>query len=192
MRISLILALLLLAAAPAQADFAAGQAAREKRDFAAAAKEWQPEAEKGEVRSMVGLGELYLRGDGVKEDPRTAADWFKRAADKGYAEGQFAYGQLLRDGNGLRRDLRAAAEMFLKAALQKNFNAQFALGRMYELGQGVDQDDVKALAWYMISRDSGNPFADERATRLSLEMSAESIAASEKLAKDIPAKGAKL
>lgn len=192
MRNILALALLLLAAAPASADFAAGQAAREKRDYATAIKEWQPLAEKGDLQAQVGLGELYLRGDGVKEDPRAAADWFKRAADKGFAEGQYALGVLMRDGTGVRKDMRAGAELFLKAALQMHAGAQFALARMYELGLGVDQDDVKALAWYTLSRDSGNPFADERAIRLSLEMSVEAIAAGEKLAKDIPTKGAKL
>jgi uncharacterized protein len=192
MRNLIVLALLVLLAAPAQADFAAGQAAREKRDYATAIREWQPLAEKGDLRAQVGLGELYLRGDGVKEDPRAAADWFKRAADKGFAEAQYALGVLTRDGNGVRKDLRAGAELFLKASLQKNSAAQFALARLYELGQGVDQDDVKALAWYMVSSENGNPFADERATRLSLEMSAEAIAAGEKLAKDIPTKGVKL
>ncbi|MSO71018.1 MAG: sel1 repeat family protein [Alphaproteobacteria bacterium] len=155
-------------------------------------KEWQPLAEKGDLQAQVGMGELYLRGDGVKEDPRAAADWFKRAADKGFADGQYALAVLLRDGTGVRRDLRACAELFLKASLQKHSGAQFALARLYELGQGVDQDDAKALAWYMLSRDNGNPFADERAIRLSLEMSTEKIAAGEKLAKEIPTKGAKL
>ncbi len=183
---------LALVAAPAFADYEAGLAARDKRDYATALKEWQAAADKGDLRATVGLGELHLRGDGVRVDPRMAADWFRRASDKGFADGQYAYAVLLRDGNGVQKSLRAAAELFLKASLQKHSGAQFALARLYELGQGVDQDDAKALAWYIVSRDTGNPFADERATRLSLEMSAESIAAGEKLAKDIPTKGAKL
>jgi TPR repeat protein len=192
MRAAFGLSLLLLVAAPAFADYDAGVAARDRQDYAAAIKEWQPLAEKGDVRSQVALGELYLRGDGVRTDPRAAADWFRRAADKGFADGQYALAVLIRDGNGVRKDLLAAAELFLKASLQKHAGAQFALARLYELGQGVEQDDVKALAWYIISRDTGNPFADERATRLSLEMPAESITAGEKLAKEIPLKGAKL
>lgn len=98
-------ALLSLAIAlPALADFASGLAAYQKGDYAAAAKEWRPEAEQGDAPSQYNLGLLYLDGHGVPQDPTEAAKWFRRAAEQGYTEAQHNLGALYGSGQGVRRD----------------------------------------------------------------------------------------
>ena len=50
------------------ADLAGGIAALERNDFATAAKEFKPLAEKGDVNAQLQLGYLYYHGKGVKQD----------------------------------------------------------------------------------------------------------------------------
>jgi len=46
--------------------------------------------EKGDVRAMTLLGELYARGYGIARDDAKAADWYRLAADRGDREAMFA------------------------------------------------------------------------------------------------------
>ncbi len=185
-----VLALWLLAPpGHAWADFAAGQAAYERQDYALARKEWEPAAEHGDARALFGLGTLYHRGDGVRADPRMAARLFRVAADKGHAEAQFAYGMALREADGLPRDRLAAGTWFLRAARQGHAAARYALGGMYEQGLGVDHDDAKALAWYRLAAEVGHYYATERANRLTLNSSYEKIKEAEGLTLDLLVKG---
>ncbi|MSO71019.1 MAG: sel1 repeat family protein [Alphaproteobacteria bacterium] len=169
-----------LHAGVAWADFGAGVRAWAKGDYAVAIKERQPLAEKGEARAQHALGQLYLAGDGVRRDPRAAADLFKRAADQGLADGQFALGQMIRDGVGMSADPHAAGGWFLKAAKQGHAGARYALGALFEQALGVTNDAGRALAWYRLAVEAGHPYAIERGNRLSLNSSAEAIRAGER------------
>lgn len=162
------------------ADFDAGERARARGDFAAAIKEWQPLATQGDARAQHALGRLYLLGDGVRRDPRAAADWFKRAADQGLPDGQFDLGQMIRDGVGMAADPHAAGAYFLKAAAKGHAGARYALGALFEQALGVTDDPGRALAWYRLAAEAGHPFAVERGNRLSLNSSAEAIRAGER------------
>lgn len=83
------------------ADFDAGMRAANVGDFAAAAREWRPLAERGVARAQYFLGELYEEGRGVARDYAEAAKWYRRAAEQGHAQGQNALGILYAEGRGV-------------------------------------------------------------------------------------------
>lgn len=85
MRRILPLALALaLIAAPAAADFGAGQRDFLAGDYAAALGHWRPLAEAGDPAAQYALGVLHDRGLGVALDPAAARRWFEAAAGQGY------------------------------------------------------------------------------------------------------------
>ena len=77
------LALALMIAAPAGADYEAGQRAWDAGLRNVAIAEWQTSAEAGEARSMLALGRVYLQGLGVPQNYVEAHKWFNLAASRG-------------------------------------------------------------------------------------------------------------
>jgi uncharacterized protein len=94
----------LIASIPAWADFQAGLDAYQKRDYVAAAKEWQPLADQGDAVAQYNLGLLYLDGHGVPQSLAQAVDWFRRAAEQDYAPAQHNLGAMYGSGQGVKRD----------------------------------------------------------------------------------------
>ena len=84
-RVGLMAALFaaLTAAAPAWADYAAGQRAWEADRFVEAISEWEAAAAEGDRRAMVTLGRIYRRGIGTPQDYIMAHMWLNLAAGLG-------------------------------------------------------------------------------------------------------------
>lgn len=99
-----LLALSLIAAVPALADFQAGLDAYKKGDYAAAAKEWRPLAEQGSAAAQRNMGYLYLDGHGVPQDYGEAVMWIRRSAEQDDTEAQHELGALYGAGKGVKRD----------------------------------------------------------------------------------------
>jgi TPR repeat protein len=100
---SLALPLLLTLTASA-ADFSTGLSAYQKKDYAAAVKEWRPLAEMGDAPSQFNLGLLYVDGLGVPQDYGQALTWFTRSAQQDYAKAQLNLGAMYGAGRGVKRD----------------------------------------------------------------------------------------
>ena len=78
-----MLALMLLSAAPAGADYETGQRAWEAGQRDVAIAEWRAGANAGEAQAMLALGRLYLRGVGLPQNYVQAHKWFNLAASRG-------------------------------------------------------------------------------------------------------------
>ena len=78
-----ILAVVLIAAQPANADFDAGQQAWDAGNVSEAVTQWQAAANAGDRRAMLELGRLYDKGLGVIQDYVEAHKWFNLAASRG-------------------------------------------------------------------------------------------------------------
>ena len=63
--VALVLSIVCLAA-PAWADFKAGENAYHRGDYATAMREWQPLAKQGHAVAQYNLGLLYANGQGVQ------------------------------------------------------------------------------------------------------------------------------
>ena len=156
---------LVLAAAAAHADYAAGQKAYDAGDYAASMREWRPLAEAGDADAQWGVGIIYRFGRGVAVDNEKAVRWYTRSARQGNMYGQYALGYMFNNGLGVPRDglnkLRARC-LYLLSAKQGNADAQYALYLLYrKLG-----DSDEGNRWYyraLAQGQSGALFEQGRA-----------------------------
>jgi len=186
--VALLLSIVCLAA-PAWADFKAGENAYHRGDYATALREWQPLAKQGHAVAQYKLGLLYANGRGVPKDEAQARQWFEKAAVQGHADAQVNLGILYDYGRGVPQDLKMAVRWYRRSANQGNDLAQRKLGMMYERGDGVPQDYVQAYMWYKLgAANGGKPGAvlrDELATR----MTSDQLVEAQKLVREWKPKG---
>ncbi|OZJ06468.1 hypothetical protein BZG36_00530 [Bifiguratus adelaidae] len=76
------------------------------------------------------LGKMYLRGEYVPQDNRTAWEWFLRGAELSNPSGLHGVGMMYRDGIFVPQDIEKASEYFKEAADQDYDEAQVSLGRI--------------------------------------------------------------
>jgi cell division septation protein DedD len=141
---------------PARADYAAGAAAYDAGDYAAAMREWAPLAEAGDARAQLALGTLYESGRGVPAvDLGQAVVWYRAAAAQGFPAGQNNLALLYSTGRGVPRNPVMAAELWHTAAAAGHPQAQFNLALAYERGFGVPRDYDAAARWYAEAGNRG-------------------------------------
>ncbi|KAG8898720.1 ERAD-associated protein [Tulasnella sp. 408] len=101
------------------------------------------------------LGRMYLRGEGVKKDPKVAKMWFERGTVWGDRESHNGLGLIYRDGliDG-KPDLAKALNHFKAAAGQDLAEAQVNLGKHY-YGLG---DVARATKYFDTAIRHGSPF----------------------------------
>lgn len=153
------LLVVLFSAGPVKADFAAGIAALERKDFAAAAKEFAPLARGGRADAQFRLALLYFDGRGVAQNHGTALRWFRAAATQGLAPAQYSLGFMLQRGQGTPQNHGAATDWYRKAAEQGHLGAQIAIAAAYADGRGVGADPRQAAKWYAAAAQAGSPQA---------------------------------
>ena len=153
-----ILAALALGAAaalsqPALADTKAGVDAWTRGDFAAAVKEWQAQATRGDGDAVFNLGQAYRLGKGVPQDLPRAEQLFGQAAGMGHLQAADNYGLLL-----FQRGERAKALPYLRAAADRGDpRAQYLLGISHFNGDLVPKDWVRAYALVTLAQQQGLP-----------------------------------
>lgn len=145
------LTLLLFTAFNVNADFAAGGDAYKRGDFAAAAKEFRPLAERGDHRAMYALGSMYAAGLGVDKDLNMAFELFDEAAKNGRIDAMYKLGLMYEEGLATQQDYRKALRYYQKSARQGYPLSQYRFGLMYARGKGVSQNPVTASAWLIIA-----------------------------------------
>ena len=107
------------------------------------------------------LGNLYAKGEGVKQDWGEAVRWFRKAAEQGLAVAQWRLGNCCDDGEGVERDQKEAVRWYHKAAAQGLVAAQWSLGNCYATGEGVDQDLFVAATWWRKAEKQDGPVAQD-------------------------------
>lgn len=159
-----LVGVIMLAAAPAVADTAAGMAAFRNKDYQAAFKEWKASADAGQAEAQFDLGLLYAQGLGVRRDLSAAADWYRKAADQGNAEAEFALGQMYSRGWGVPRD-EADALRWMAMANSVESEGPPTDWTPVE-GYGVQRDQKQAAYWYQQAADKGHAEAQFNLARL--------------------------
>jgi TPR repeat protein len=72
--------------------------------------------DRGNTAAMIKLGFLFELGNGVPQNPESAAALYERAANDRYASGMYAWARMLDDGKGVsQRDPETAATLILQA-----------------------------------------------------------------------------
>jgi TPR repeat protein len=123
-------------------------------------------AEAGNAAAQLRLGEEYLYGQGVANDPEEAFTWLRKAADAGARDAQYHVARMYYEGAGVNRDLRAMFTWLTRAADGGDERAQYLMGKMYQQGQVVGQDLSQAAAWYRRATERGMPVAQYALGRL--------------------------
>ncbi|XP_055906054.1 protein sel-1 homolog 1 [Eupeodes corollae] len=114
-------------------------------------------ADKGDVQSQVGLGQLYYQGGkATEQDLQKALEYFTQAANAGNAIGFAFLGKLYLEGSEhIKADHEAAFKFFKKAAELGDPIGQSGLGLMYLQGLGVPKDTTKAFNYFTQASDQG-------------------------------------
>lgn len=98
----IVTALLAALALPSQAqDFGAGLKAYNVGDYASAAHQWRLLARRNDGKAQAGLGFLYYKGLGVRQNNAEAAKWFHKAARQGQVTAQLFLGMMYLHGDGV-------------------------------------------------------------------------------------------
>jgi TPR repeat protein len=131
----------------------------DKPNYPRAVAQFQSAAGLGHAQAQGMLGQCYLKGRGVKRDPRKAADWLTRAALQDDKIAQFNLGTLYTAGEGIAHNPTVAYRWYLKAAAQGHTAAMANIGVLHETGQGVKKDFTQAFKWYEMAAKPGLPTA---------------------------------
>lgn len=144
-----------LLALPAQADVKAGVDSWAKGHYAAAVKEWQGPAAKGDADAQFNMAQAYRLGRGVPVDAKRAEDLYARAAAQGHLKAADNYGLLLfQDGR------REQGMPYIQAAAGRGDpRAQYLLGISHFNGDLVPKDWVQAYALLTLANSAGLPQA---------------------------------
>ncbi|XP_068155827.1 protein sel-1 homolog 1 [Drosophila tropicalis] len=114
-------------------------------------------ADKGDVQSQVGLGQLYYQGGkAIQQDHQKALEYFTQAANAGNAIGFAFLGKLYLEGSEqIKADNETAFKYFSKASEMGDPVGQSGLGLMYLKGLGIPKDSNKALSYFTQAADQG-------------------------------------
>jgi hypothetical protein len=109
-----------------------------------AAKIWKRAVELGDVDAMVYLGEMYIKGLGVKLDKKKAERLCRMAADRGDAVAQCHLAASLDSEEKFEESFR----YIVLAANQGYIAGETCLGMCYRDGEGTEVDLGKARYWF--------------------------------------------
>lgn len=141
----------LILAAPVQADTKAGVDAWSRGDFAAAVREWQAEALRGDADALYNLGQAFRLGKGLPQDLAKAEEMYGRAAALGHLQAADNYGLLI-----FQRGEQARAMPYVIAAAGRGDpRAQYLLGIAQFNGQLIAKDWVRAYALVSLAQQQG-------------------------------------
>src|SRR4026207_1168276 len=180
---ALVLSIVCLAA-PAWADFKAGEKAYQRKDYATALREWHPLAKQGQAAAQYHLGLLHANGQGVPKDDAQARQWYEKAANQEHTLAQVNLASLYDYGRGGLQDFKMAARWYLRAANQGNNLAQQKLGLLYERGDGVQKDFARAYMWYTLGAARGGAIGAMKRDDLAARMTSDQLAEAKKLGRE--------
>lgn len=120
---------------------------------------WARRAAESSPDGRYQLGQLYLRGQGVEQNPASALNWFEQAAEQGLAPAQYQSARMYQRGQGAAPNPSKARQRFEQAARQGHRDAQLALGLLYLHGEGVAVDNGKARDWLLRAARQGSAAA---------------------------------
>jgi len=144
----------------AAADTAAGLAAYDKADYAAARTLLEPEAQKGDAAAQVKIGLIYAKGLGVPKDAARAFKWFQKSAAQGNAEAMYCMGVAYDVGDAGAKDPGKAVDWYRKAAEAGFEKAQYNLGQMLLTGDGMQAEPVEGMKWLQKAADQNDAEAE--------------------------------
>lgn len=116
---------------------------------------YRESAESGDEFAQYNLGNCYLKGEGVSQDPLQAFYWYKKSAENGCPQGQNLLGHCYIEGIGTDVSQDKAFYWFQKSAEQSDSIGMYNLASCYFGGIGTATDSDKGFYWCKKSADVG-------------------------------------
>lgn len=91
------------------------------------------EAERGQIKAQMIVGDIYFYGRGVKQSYEKAIEWYRKAADAGDISALRKIGRLYQDGNGVKKDYEEALKWYRKAAELGDDSSQRYIDNLYDI-----------------------------------------------------------
>ena len=107
-----VFAIAMVFSSPGEAGLDEGLEALKKGDYATAAKELRPVAERGDAEAQYRLGLMYEFGKGFAADKARSMAWLGKAATQGHASAEVELGVIYATGDGVPQDGVKAVEWF--------------------------------------------------------------------------------
>ena len=160
--------------------YSRGELYRKKRDdaaaqkqYAAAFKEFAPQAAQGNAEAQLYLGKMYLLGQGVPANREEAIKWLTASGDQSNADAQFFLGTVYLLPH---KDIAQGLMWMRLSAEQGNQDAQLLLGQTYLQGfKELPRDPVQADMWLRLAARNNLPFYGLQLTAGERQMSAADI-----------------
>jgi len=125
--------ILLLGMGVARADFNDGVVSYLMGDYEHAFTTMQALAETSDHGyAQYYMGMMYMKGQGVEQDYKSAGEWFRKAAENRIPQAQFKLGQLYMKGQGVPRDYEFAYVWFGVGAEHKHDKSIKAISKAME------------------------------------------------------------
>lgn len=111
----------------------------------------------GDHHALNLMGLIYMSGNGVERDYKTATEWYLKAADKGNIYGLTNMGDIYIEGStDVNLDPIKAISFYQKAASQGYPVAMYKLGSLYYFGEIIPEDYIEAMKWFLKAADRKN------------------------------------
>lgn len=124
------------------------------------------EIKKGNCASMSNIGFMYLHGELVDTDIKTALNWFEEFAKTGDGKTALNISQLYASNRVEQIDIGKSVQYLKQAADAHVPSAEFSLGKAYATGITVDVDLDKAIQYLDAASKAGVGSADEWLARI--------------------------
>ena len=109
-----------------------------------------------EAHAMYLLGQMYVNGNSVKVNRKTAAGLFRRAAGLGHPDAMRYFGWLhTSGGDGVRKDPVIAGNWARMAAERGSAAGMHIYAQLLNYGMGIDKDKEAAIGWWKKAASGG-------------------------------------
>jgi len=138
----------------------------EKRDPAAALKQFEKAAKLGNPAAMAAAGSRLLNGDEKIRDEKLGRDWIAKAIAKGQFDAYLALGDF---EEMIKKNDKAAYESYKKGAESGQPGCMLKAAQFLVAGRaGLEKDPKTALGWLKKAGQAGNPIGHVQAAQLLL------------------------
>lgn len=132
------------------------------KQFGQAFEKYYPLAKQGNPEAQYCIGNMFYKGNGVKQNFKEAFEWYLKAAAQNLPEAQYNLSQMYYYGKGTEINDQQSLHWVMKAAQNGVSYSQLNLSARYRSGKGVMQDCSQAVYWVSQAADQGNPTAQVR------------------------------
>lgn len=160
-----------------------GEAAFNRKDYAAALPKLQQAAADGDATAEFYLGCMYWYGHLVVKDPARAAGYYLQAAQQDIKEAEFDLAVIYDDPNSGLLNQKDAAVWYRQAAEHGMREAEYNLGIILYNGSGVKADAAEGYEWIALAANQGLPEGISTREKLRRELPISQVARGEELVK---------